>query len=352
MKKRIHRTILIIVSCLLLMIVATCVYFFLKQTTNPLKKIFKPYASAISNIDDNSKAILNKELSMLNPTITSINPSPALSTPMEEMQNSISSDNVIDILVLGVDSREMQIDSQTDLIMVIRFDKKKKLIKVISISRDIYLNIPGYAENRINEALIYGGPQLVMSTINQYFGLALKYFVVLNFENAEDIINMIGKIDIVINQNDLKYINPYINELNKLSPDTDASAQLTHTGQQQLDGRQAVAYARYRPETINDIERTGRERTVLFSIMQHVKELSPDILPGLINKSLDTFYTNIPITQYPSFGMDLYTQRDSNMEQIVIPIDGSFKQERIIDMKYLVIDFRKNVDALSNFLNN
>jgi polyisoprenyl-teichoic acid--peptidoglycan teichoic acid transferase len=351
MKKLIGRILLAILSACVLLVMAGVAYVLVKQSANPVKSIFKPNPSAVaSSLDENSRTQLDAELNKLNPSVA---PGPSALQPSGTAAVEATqpfSGNVVDLLVLGVDSRQMQMESQTDMIMVIRIDKVNQAIKIISFSRDIYLKIPGYTENRINEALIYGGPELTMKTINQYFGLNIKNYVAFNFMTAEGIIDMIGKITVNVEKDELNDLNAKIKELNSLSKDKKESALIAHTGKQQLDGRQAVAYARLRPNMGSDIKRTGREREVLLSLLQQVKNIPSSRIPGLIDKSLESFCTNIPVTQYPSFAMDMYGQRNSTIEQLAIPVEGSYKQMQIVEMKYLVIDFQKNIDALNSFL--
>lgn len=350
--KRWIKTLLVFSLVVLVLIVAGLLYISAQQSNNPVKKILdQSNKSKYVGLDNDVQNKLDDELKEINqPPIQSLSPEPTLA-PTLNIQPSLS-DNVTNILVLGVDSRQFQMQSQTDLIMLVNVNKEKKSIKMVSFSRDIYLNIPGYVDNRLNEALIYGGPELTVKTINQYFGLNIKYYVVFDFKSAEDIMNMIGKISVDVEANEIDDLNSKIQELNRISDNKITSPLIKEPGVQILDGRQAVAYARVRPNNSSDIDRTGRQRKVLLGLLQQVKKLSPSEIPNIINSSLGAFYTNIPTIQYPSFLLNMYNQRNSTMDQLTIPIENSYVNDSIVQMNFFVINFDTNKKALNDFLNN
>ena len=353
-------------------------YVIFKQQTNPLKAMFNQEQHPTPTIMDESvRQKLQDELGKLNPSssstaqseqpiltstpiaspieTTTAVPTPTASAtdahilPAATKNSSVKEPEYTDIMVLGVDSRELQLESQTDMILVVRIYLDGR-IRIASISRDIYLKIPGYTENRINEACVYGGPALVMKTLNQAFGLAIKDYIVFDFKTAEKIIDLVGKITVNIDEDELDAINGCISELNLISKD-DAVESLTHTGSQALNGRQAVAYARLRPNRGSNMTRMDRQKEILNSLISSTKKLKAGQVLSVANKAFDVFYSNISLFRITSLASDLYKVKDKcTQKHLTIPVPSSYKEVTYVEMRYLVINMEKNKAALKDFL--
>lgn len=351
-KKKLFRILLILGISIIVLILISVVYIFYRQNNNPLSVLFKGKQElAISaNIDESSKKALDNERKKLNPALSALSSSMPTQTVGPTPTNQ---KNYTDILVMGVDSRELQLESQTDSIILVRVDNDNKKIMFISFSRDIYLNIPGFTENRLNEACVYGGPELVMKTINQAFDLNIKNYIVFDFKTAEKMIDLIGDVNVDIDKNELSEINSYISELNNISSDDKKAGLLQHTGMQKLNGRQAVAYARLRPNKGSDFKRMERQKEIVNSLMQSVKKLKTDQILPLINNAFDTFYSNLSIAKISAIAMDTYKIKDQVEQQyLTIPTESSYKEVTLIEMRYIVIDLMKNEEAINKFLLN
>ena len=90
----------------------------------------------------------------------------AIRKNMEDKSTSVLSDkNVFNILLIGTDNRKVGENSRSDAMILLSINKKSKTITSASLLRDIYLQIPGKNNNRLNAAYAYGGPSLLMNTI-------------------------------------------------------------------------------------------------------------------------------------------------------------------------------------------
>lgn len=194
--------------------------------------------------------------------------------------------------IFGVDSRSDQIGKGTrsDSIMVANINHETKQIKVASIYRDTYVDIDGHGLDKITHAHSFGGPELAIDTLNRNFDLDIDKYITVNFGNVAEIINDIGGIDLDITSEELKYINGYIDEINRVN-ETD-SAHITETGTQHVDGTQAVAYSRIRYTAGGDYKRAERQRTVLLKLFEEAKKQSNIKLIGIANKMLKEIGTN------------------------------------------------------------
>lgn len=95
---------------------------------------------------------------------------------------------MLNILVLGTDSRNVTLDrGRSDTMIVVSYNKKEGTIKMVSLLRDALIPIEGYGWNRINTAYFFGGVGLAVNTVNQLFGLDIQSFVVVDINGAEGI---------------------------------------------------------------------------------------------------------------------------------------------------------------------
>ena len=194
--------------------------------------------------------------------------------------------------IFGVDSRSNQIGKGTrsDSIMVANVNHETKEIKVASIFRDTYVDIDGHGLDKITHAHSYGGPVLAMDTLNRNFDLDIDKYITVNFGNVAEVVDDIGGIELDITSSEVKYINKYIDEINKV--DHTNSSHITTAGTQKADGTQAVAYSRIRYTAGGDYKRAERQRTVLFKIFEAAKKQSTAKLLKIVDKMMDQIGTN------------------------------------------------------------
>lgn len=197
------------------------------------------------------------------------------------------------IAIFGVDSRSNELISGTrsDCIILATIDENKKEVKLTSVYRDTYLEIPGKNLDKVTHAYSYGGASLAMSTLNINLDLNIKEFVTVNFESVVDIVNAVDGVSIDITNSELEYINGYIDEINKVTQNN--ASHITKTGKQNLNGVQALAYGRIRYTAGGDYKRTERMRDILIAVADKAKKMSVGKLNKLADKLLPVVYTNI-----------------------------------------------------------
>lgn len=197
------------------------------------------------------------------------------------------------IALFGVDSRNSELvkGTRSDCIILVTINEKTKQVTLTSVYRDTYLEITGKSLDKITHAYAYGGPTLAMSTLNKNLDLNITEFATVNFDSVAEIINAVGGVNINITSAELQYINRYIDETSNVTGIK--SSHITKTGEQKLDGVQAVAYGRIRYTSGGDYKRTERMRTVLTKVMEKAKKLSITQLNNLADTLLPKIYTNI-----------------------------------------------------------
>lgn len=189
----------------------------------------------------------------------------------------------INILLLGIDRRGGQgWGYRTDTIIIVTVDEGHETAGMLSIPRDLQLEIPGYKEDRINTANVYGessrypggGPALLERTIEYNFGIPIDYYIMVDFQGFEQIIDTLGGIDIDVPRtlHDTQYPDPL--------PGDPYHYKTIHfdPGLQRMNGKRALQYARSRMST-SDFDRARRQQQILIAIRD--KALSLNLLPKL-----------------------------------------------------------------------
>ncbi|MDD4722947.1 MAG: LCP family protein, partial [Acidaminococcaceae bacterium] len=175
------------------------------------------------------------------------------------------------IVVMGVDKREGDV-GRSDTLFVVMFDAKNNHASLLSIPRDTMVKIPQNGWDKINHAYAYGGHKMTSQTVEEFLGIRINNYVIIDFKGFVRIIDAIGGIDIDVEKN-MHYTDPY---------DDDGLVINLNKGWQHLDGKKAIEYVRYRDEE-GDIGRIKRQQKFIASVYHKIT--SPKILlkvPGLI----------------------------------------------------------------------
>lgn len=197
------------------------------------------------------------------------------------------------IAIFGVDSRNNELvkGTRSDCIILATINEKTKEVKLTSVYRDTYLELTGRSLDKITHAYAYGGAALAISSLNTNLDLNIKEFVTVNFESVVDIVNAVGGVSINITNEELKYINGYIDEINRVTGNS--ASHVTKIGKQNLNGVQALAYGRIRYTAGGDYKRTERMRDIMMAVVDKAKRMSITQLNKLADTLLPKVYTNI-----------------------------------------------------------
>jgi len=170
------------------------------------------------------------------------------------------------ILVLGTDRRPGEtgpVRSDTLLLVAIRPETPK--VALLSIPRDLYLDIPGYGQNRVNTALFFGGPALAKQTIAANFGVPVDRWVQVDFSGFRALVDAAGGVDIDVPRRIVD--NAYPTE-NYGTMRIEIPA-----GHQHMDGETALRYVRTRHDA-SDFERAARQQQVVLALAKRLLEPS------------------------------------------------------------------------------
>lgn len=256
-------------------------------------------------------------------------------------------DGVINILLIGNDSRQNGEDGRSDAMILVSVSSRTKTIYMTSLLRDIYVEIPGHEANRLNAAYAFGGPELLLETIKQNLDIEVNRYVQVNFQAFANLIDAVGGVELELTNDEVQLVNAYLNEYNMLEGrpiDTDylpADA----SGLLHLNGPQALAYSRNR-YIGTDFGRTERQRKILeaafhqlpSSLLTNSGEMIDGILPNLT--------TNLSKSECYALSLEAPKLLTYDLVQASIPIEGSFQNATIRKMSVLQVDFEKNKEFI------
>jgi LCP family protein required for cell wall assembly len=189
--------------------------------------------------------------------------------------------NRVTVLVMGLDFRDWEGEgpSRTDTMMLITMDPVSRTAGLLSIPRDLWVNIPGFDYGKINTAyylgelydLEGGGPALAVKTVEDLLGVDINYYAQIDFAAFENFINEIGGVDVNV---------PFELTVDPIGPHNTVTLP---EGSQHLDGPTALAYARNRETFGGDFDRADRQQQVVMGIFDKITSLGT--LPTLIANS-------------------------------------------------------------------
>ncbi|WP_124041162.1 LCP family protein [Clostridium perfringens] len=258
---------------------------------------------------------------------------------------------ITNILLLSSDARPGEDVSRSDSIMILTIDNINKKLKVTSLMRDMLVKIDGHGEEKLNHAFAYGGPTKTIETIQNNFGIKLHNYVIVDFNAFVKVIDAINGIEVTIKDYELDELNKYILDGGGSERDL-----LTSPGTYNLNGYQALSYARIRKVGNGEYERTERQRAVLQIALEKVKDMSTVKLVSLLNELFPYVKTNISLGNAMDYGFTaLNVGKNCNfeIEQFRVPLD-SISKGGIINNKgwVFVIDKVETSKALQEFIFN
>ena len=254
--------------------------------------------------------------------------------------------HIKNIAFFGVDQADGE-GGRSDSMMVATIDTKNDKIKLTSLMRDSYVEIPGNGSNKLNAAYAFGSEELAIQTINKNFDLNIEDFVTVDFSSLPKIVDKVGGVDIEIDSAELKHINNYINDINTRTGTN--SGQIGSTGMKHLNGVQAMAYCRIRYTAGDDFKRTERQREVLEQIIGNLFSMSPTKYPGLLNEVFPMVKTSLSTGAIMEMGTDVLAI-GNNLEQNRFPTDDDLKGEMINGMSCLTFDKAVTTDKIHKWI--
>ena len=219
------------------------------------------------------------------------------------------------IVVMGCDIRKDDV-GRSDTLFVVMLDKNNKQASLLSIPRDTRVKIRDHGWDKINAAFAYGGHNLTKTTVQDFLGIKLNNYVVVDFQGFKDLVDVIGGVDINVEKR-MYYYDPYANFEIDLRP-----------GLQHMDGKTAMQYVRYRDEE-GDIGRIRRQQKFIMALYKQIA--SKNIIakmPGLSRQIMSMVKSDLSLKEMVELGKVMHDmlQKDG-LKMAMVPgapkyIDG------------------------------
>jgi LCP family protein required for cell wall assembly len=261
----------------------------------------------------------------------------------------------VTILMLGIDQRcDETGPAHTDSMMLVTIDPVGKSAGILSLPRDMWVEIPGVGQDRINQANYFGelyeypggGPALAMETVESLLGIPVDFFVAVNFDAFIEVVDLIGGIDITVPEtiDDATYpdrcygYDPFYIE----------------AGEHQLAGEQALKYARTRATFGGDVDRAGRQQEVVMAVRDKVMQV--DSVPQLIGQApllwqsfQNNVRTNMTLDEALQLGLLVQEIPRDNIHTAVIDYSYVYN-ETTPDGRQVLVPIRENIRQLRDQL--
>lgn len=256
-------------------------------------------------------------------------------TPPDDNPPIQKEKNVVNILIVGQDSKNTNIRTRSDTMIMVTVHTESKQVTLTSFMRDAYVKIPGYANNKLNSAYEKGGLKLLNETLKVNFGIEIDGNVIIDFNSFKDIIDMLGGVDIELTAKEAEYL-------------VNGGKHDVKVGMNRLNGQQALDYARLR-EIDSDYQRTNRQRKVMLSLIERYKtlplltmvDLVDDILPFLVTNMERDYIMELVFKCGPVAATAAYGTQQ-------IPANGTFDQGYVKVREGLKNWFQYNIDFEEN----
>ena len=206
--------------------------------------------------------------------------------------------------------------------MILTIDNKNKSLKLTSLARDTYVDIPGHGMQKLTHAYAYGGINLLVETIENNFKLDIQNYAIVNFFSFMDIIHTLGGVVIDVKPGEINELNKYIPECYEFDKNKNKGPMelVENSGTQKLNEYQALSYGRIRKND-SALERDKRQRQLIQSMIDGVKNLPITKYPELVDSILPYIKTNMKPTTILSLGATVLNIGDLSIKSLEFPME-------------------------------
>jgi LCP family protein required for cell wall assembly len=247
--------------------------------------------------------------------------------------------NVVNIMLIGQDRRPGEDRARSDSMILVSLNKQKGTIQLTSFMRDLYVQIPGYLDTRLNAAYRYGGTDLMNETFKVNFGLKIDGNVMVDFDEFTEIIEIVGGVTLDISSAEASYMNKRSDKTFK-------------AGSNYFNAEDALTFTRMRYAAGGDYGRTDRQRRVIMAIAYSLRDVDLVTIFNLIDQVLPHIVTNLTdaqIIEYATTGLGILAD-GGKIDTFRIPQDDAHYNANIRGMSVLVPDLEMCREDLKEFI--
>ena len=262
-------------------------------------------------------------------------------------------EGITNILLVGTDGEYIEKGNRSDSMMVVTIDSKNKDIRISSIARDTYVDIPGYSTEKLTHAYAYEGIDLLKEVFKVNFNLNIDKYIAVNFVSFMDIMDELGGVEVNVEEKDINEINKYIDACYGYYKNKDEKDKeyITKSGVQRLNGYQALAFSRIR-YTDSAFARDNRHREVAESVYKEFAQKGVETYKKCAEIILNNTKTNISPIEMMNLAYTVLKINDKDIEQFQFPL-AEYRNGHIISkQKGWVLEWDKepNLEAWHKFI--
>jgi len=247
-------------------------------------------------------------------------------------------EDITNILVIGSDEREEGQIARADSMMMISINSRENTWKLVSFERGVGVSIPNVGDDWLTHTYAYGGPELLLKTLQEYYKVDVDRYVKIDFSVFETFITDIGGVVVDMTQEEADYMNSIAGE------------EKWSEGEARLDGPTALVYARIR-YLDSDWARVERQRQVMQAAADQVATLSLAKIDLIANDVLPMIETNLTNGELWQLALKLPALLGTEAQQLTVPEqENSWTVSGTLEESMIACDFAAEAERLDRFL--
>lgn len=260
--------------------------------------------------------------------------------------DEIETNKLVNILLIGQNANSVSSWQKSEVMILCTFNKKTKTLTMTSFMPDIYVQIPGVGNNKLNVAYTIGGMKLLNQTLEENFGVTIDGNVAVNFDGFMKLIDKAGGVEIELTAAEASYLNTHGNW-----GITTMGGWSLKEGKNTLTGAQAMGYSLIK-KIGGEEERTTRQRKVIAALVERAKTKSLTELYDLAKDTAAMLSTDMTDGQIKEYITELAPMLvDVKVVTQRIPAEGSYSYKDVSNLgSCAVIDFDANRKFLEETL--
>lgn len=245
------------------------------------------------------------------------------------------------------DATEEEKWMRSDVMLVVSLCRSTGTIRFLTLDRDAWVNIPGHGMNKLNEAVVLGGPGLAMKVINDAYDLNISKYAMINMCNMADLVDSLGGIDMYLHEVDVSFIDGTINDSMRCTNKwKDEIPPLENGGLCHLNGLQALQHMRNRDYGSREVRVNSIMKALIYKVKKKYNFLGTMVIAA---RSLKYVKTNIGIPAGVRLLARGRKMKLKEWETYIVPCEGTYEIRRDGPWR-LEVDFEKAADEMWDFL--
>lgn len=252
---------------------------------------------------------------------------------------------ITNILLIGTDRHASWEYGRSDSMIILSINERTKKIHLTSLMRAMYVCIPrsdGNVWGMLNAAYSWGGPNLLIDTIELNFRIQIDKYVVIDFAAFENVVNLLDGVEIELTEAEANYMG--------------MAGVYAPAGKTLLNGKQALMYSRIRMLD-NDFVRTSRQRKVINELLKKARKMDLTTMLALADEILPMVNTNLTNSEILVYLTRAIPMLKNEVTQRMLPVENesgkSYYGMIYVDGREMYrVNFARNIQALYDFINS